>query len=61
MEKQKDIPLPFGKYKGVLICDIPDSYLKWVSGEAWFKQKKDLAEQVAIELDYRRRMNIKVD
>ena len=25
--------MPFGKYKGTLLCDIPESYI------AWFKQK----------------------
>lgn len=27
------IPMPFGKYKGRLICDLPEGYL------IWFKQK----------------------
>jgi uncharacterized protein len=22
-------PMPFGKYKGTLICDLPISYLEW--------------------------------
>ncbi len=27
------MPMPFGKYKGWKICDLPESYL------VWFKQK----------------------
>ncbi|HUW06730.1 MAG TPA: DUF3820 family protein [Williamwhitmania sp.] len=27
------MPMPFGKYKGRLICDLPEGYL------VWFKQK----------------------
>jgi Uncharacterized protein conserved in bacteria len=27
------MPMPFGKYKGWLICDLPEGYL------VWFKQK----------------------
>lgn len=23
------VPMPFGKYKGLLICDLPVSYLEW--------------------------------
>jgi uncharacterized protein (DUF3820 family) len=23
------IRMPFGKYKGILICDLPDAYLEW--------------------------------
>ena len=24
------MPMPFGKYKGTLLCDIPVSYLEWM-------------------------------
>jgi uncharacterized protein (DUF3820 family) len=23
------MPMPYGKYKGVLLCDLPVSYLEW--------------------------------
>ena len=23
------MPMPYGKYKGVLICNLPDYYLEW--------------------------------
>lgn len=23
------IKMPFGKYKGTLLCDLPDAYLEW--------------------------------
>lgn len=23
------MPMPFGKYKGTVLCDLPDSYLEW--------------------------------
>jgi uncharacterized protein (DUF3820 family) len=24
------MPMPFGKYKGTLLCDLPVSYLEWM-------------------------------
>jgi uncharacterized protein (DUF3820 family) len=24
------MPMPFGKYKGTLLCDLPISYLEWM-------------------------------
>lgn len=27
--------MPFGKYKGRLICDLPESYLIWFQQEGW--------------------------
>ena len=26
-----DIPMPWGKYKGDLICDLPSGYLYWLA------------------------------
>lgn len=27
--------MPFGKYKGTLLCDLPVSYLEWMNREGW--------------------------
>jgi uncharacterized protein (DUF3820 family) len=27
--------MPFGKYKGRLICDLPESYIIWFHKEGW--------------------------
>ena len=27
--------MPFGKYKGRLLCDLPESYLVWFHQEGW--------------------------
>lgn len=46
--------IPFGKFRGIDIEDIPDDYLKWVIGEDWFKVKfKTLCEIIKKELKYR--------
>ena len=29
--KLVEMKMPFGKYKGTLICDLPVSYLEWFS------------------------------
>ena len=44
----------FGKYKGCRIGEIPDDYLRWLSGTDWF-EKKYAKLQVAVneELEFR--------
>ena len=27
--------MPFGKYKNVLICDLPEAFLLWFKGKGW--------------------------
>ncbi|MDD2679532.1 MAG: DUF3820 family protein [Candidatus Omnitrophica bacterium] len=55
----EDKPMPFGEYKGELICDVPTSYLAWLLDQNWFNKKfadlKDIAEQ---EMEYRKRWNL---
>ena len=29
------MPMPFGKYKGTLICDLPVSYLEWFQSKGF--------------------------
>lgn len=31
--------MPFGKYKDVLLCELPVSYLEWFNREGWPKGK----------------------
>ncbi|TKC04928.1 DUF3820 family protein [Pedobacter frigoris] len=37
--------MPFGKYKGRIICDLPESYLVWFHQEGWPPGK--LGEMIA--------------
>ncbi|MEM1136296.1 MAG: DUF3820 family protein [Bacteroidota bacterium] len=46
MEPQKEIfiqlttmEMPFGKYKGRLICDLPANYLNWFANKGFPKGK----------------------
>lgn len=61
MREYEDKPLTFGKYKDVLICDIPNWYLEFLEGERWFKEKyKDLFEIVQKEIKYRKQFDINI-
>ncbi|MDE3251553.1 MAG: DUF3820 family protein [Bacteroidota bacterium] len=33
------VTMPFGKYKGRLLCDLPDHYLEWFQREGFPKGK----------------------
>jgi len=33
------MPMPFGKYKGTLLCNLPVSYLEWFHREGFPKGK----------------------
>jgi uncharacterized protein len=38
------VRMPFGKYKGRILCDLPESYL------VWFRQKGFPSGQIGIQL-----------
>ena len=44
-QEEAAIVMPFGKYKGRLLCDIPEDYLEWFAANV--KAKPFLAEAVA--------------
>ncbi|OPZ26753.1 MAG: hypothetical protein BWZ00_01598 [Bacteroidetes bacterium ADurb.BinA174] len=57
----KDMPFPFGKFNDVLMCDVPNKYLKWIVGEKWFQEKFPvLFNIVKKELKYREQFNINI-
>jgi hypothetical protein len=39
-------PMPFGKYKGERLADVPDDYLNW-----WFDKNRDRSA-IILEMDY---------
>ncbi len=46
--------IPFGKHKGMDIEDIPNDYLKWISGEYSFRIKHpELYKAIQKELKFR--------
>ncbi len=34
------VQMPFGKYKGVILCDLPDDYLEWFLRKGGFPPGK---------------------
>jgi hypothetical protein len=53
--------IPFGKFKGKDMEDVPNSYLEFLIGEMWFKQQHPmLAENIKKELLYRDRFNVHI-
>ena len=44
------MPMPFGKYKGRLICDLPVSYLEWFQRKGFPKGKLGMLLQTMYEI-----------
>jgi len=42
--------MPFGKYKDVLLCDLPVSYLEWFQREGFPKGKLGMMLQTMYEI-----------
>ena len=67
VEKEKEMndslfTLPFGKFKGQDIEDVPNSYLNWLLEQEWFenKYKKGYANTKK-ELEYRETYDINIE
>jgi uncharacterized protein (DUF3820 family) len=42
--------MPFGKYKGTLICDLPDFYLEWFARQGFPKGRLGIQLQTMHEI-----------
>ena len=42
--------MPYGKYKGTIIADIPVSYLEWMSSKGFTKDKMGMLLSTAFEI-----------
>lgn len=54
---------PFGKHRGKVIAEIPDTYLDWIMGQDWFVRRpinRDLIEAIGLELAARKRSHYSV-
>lgn len=53
--------IPFGKFKGKDLEDVPDSYLQWFSGEGDIVARCPLlCENIRKELAYRKKFDLHV-
>lgn len=48
--KLVNMRMPFGKFKGHLLIDIPESYLLWFAKQGFPKGELDLLLQLALEI-----------
>lgn len=44
------MPMPFGKYKGRLLCNLPVSYLEWFQRKGFPKGKLGMLLQTVYEI-----------
>jgi uncharacterized protein (DUF3820 family) len=42
--------MPFGKYQGRVLIDLPEGYLLWFANKGWPKGKLGLLLQLALEI-----------
>ena len=42
--------MPYGKYKGTIIADIPVSYLEWMSGKGFTRDKMGMLLSTTFEI-----------
>lgn len=42
--------MPFGKYEGILLCDLPDAYLEWFARKGFPKGKLGVQLQTMYEI-----------
>jgi hypothetical protein len=58
----RDLKIPFGKHKGELLADIPNSYLEWLLEQDFFEEKFHQHWLMSKkELEYRKKFNIYID
>jgi hypothetical protein len=44
-------PMPFGKYKGIPMGEVPSDYLDWLIGQDWIYQWPDVEAYINDNLD----------
>lgn len=55
----RDMKIPFGKHKGEIVADIPNSYLEWLLDQDFFEEKfSQHYEMAKQEMDYRNKFDI---
>lgn len=48
--KLANMPMPFGKYQGRMIIDLPEEYLLWFSKKEWPKGELGTLMQIALTI-----------
>lgn len=50
LKKLATMMMPFGKYQGRLLIDLPEEYLLWFANKGWPKGELGLLLQLALEI-----------
>ena len=46
-----DSPMPFGKWKGTRLGEVPDAYFRWFLQQDWCDQHPDLVEYANVIME----------
>ena len=52
LQKLVSMPMPYGKYKGLLLADLPGNYLTWFAREGFPKGELGRLLQLMHEIDH---------
>ncbi len=52
LQKLVSIPMPYGKYKGRMLADLPGNYLTWFAREGFPKGELGRLLQLMHEIDH---------
>lgn len=50
LEELVSMPMPFGKYKGTILCNLPVSYLEWFHSKGFPPGKLGMLMHTAYEI-----------
>jgi len=61
-KKYRDVKLPFGKYSGELLADVPNSYLGWLADQEFVENRHPTLYRMALlEKKYRSDFDIVIE
>ena len=52
LQKLVSMPMPYGKYKGRLLADLPGNYLTWFAREGFPQGELGRLLQLMLEIDH---------
>ena len=52
LQKLVSMPMPYGKYKGRVLADLPSNYLAWFAREGFPKGELGRLLQLMLEIDH---------
>ena len=60
--KYEDVIVPFGKFQGKLLADVPNWYITWMSDQSFVeKDFPKIYAMIKLETEYRKKWHIEVE